>query len=116
MPSKRLPIKQLALTPVERGILIILMVFGRPMRQAEFKTQHGLTVKKSHRCKLSELGLIDVSKDFSFWLTSDGWAWVKRELSAARPKGLLGLGPLYAALNALSRLAARLDLPLEAAL
>jgi hypothetical protein len=108
--------KQLALTPVERGVLIILMVFGRPMRQAEFKTQHGLTVKKSHRCKLSELGLIDVSKDFSFSLTSAGWAWIKSELSAPRPKGLLGLGPLYAALNALNHLAARLDLPLEAAL
>ena len=56
--------KQPALTPVERGILIILMASGWPIKQAEFKRLHGLSVKKSHRCKLSELGLIDVSKDF----------------------------------------------------
>jgi len=116
MISARPPVKQLALTPVERGVLIILMSSGRPIRQVEFKTLHGLTVKKSHRCKLSELGLISVTKRFSFSLTSAGWAWIKGELFTPPPKGVLGLGPLYAMLNALSRVVSELGLPLEVAL
>ena len=108
--------KQPVLTPVERGVLIILMASGWPIKQAEFKRLHGLSVKKSHRCKLTGLGLIDISKNFSFSLTSAGWAWVQEELSASRPKGVLGLGPLYAMLHALKRVAARLEFPLEAAL
>jgi hypothetical protein len=108
---------QPALTPVERGILFILMVQGQPVKQAGFKSVHGLTVKRSHRQKLEEQGLIEVSKaPFAFALTKRGWAWLSAETAAQKPKGLLGLAPLYAVLSAIGQLAGRLGLPLEEAL
>lgn len=109
--------KRTALTPVERGLLFILMTCGDPIKQADFKKNHGLTVSKDHRQKLEELGLINVSKDpLTFSLTRQGWKWLTDELTAPRPKGVLGLGPLYAALGAINRLAKRLGMSLEEAL
>jgi hypothetical protein len=114
-PALSGPMKQTALTPVERGILLILMAAGLPVEQAQFKEVHGLSVRKNHRNKLVQLGLIDVGKErLAFSLTGEGWAWLKRELSAPRPGGVLGLGPLYAVLGALGRLTERLEMPLEA--
>jgi hypothetical protein len=108
---------QPALTPVERGILFILMAQGQPVKQAGFKSVHGLAVKRSHRQKLEEQGLIEVSKTpFAFALTKRGWAWLSAETAAQKQKGLLSLGPLHAALSALGQLANRLGLPLEEAL
>jgi hypothetical protein len=108
---------QPALTPVERGILFILMAQGQPVRQSGFKSVHGLAVRKGHRQKLEEQGLIEVSKaPFAFALTKSGWAWLSAETAAQKPKGLLGLGPLHAALSAIGQLANRLGLPLEEAL
>jgi hypothetical protein len=108
---------QPALTPVERGILFILMAQGQPVKQAGFKSVHGLTVKRSHRHKLEERGLIEVSEaPLAFALTKRGWAWLSAETAAQKPKGVLGLGPLYAALSVIGQLAGRLGLPLEDAL
>jgi hypothetical protein len=106
--------KQTALTPVERGILLILMASAGPVAQAAFKTDHGLSVRKAHRQKLTELGLIDVGQErLAFSLTGEGWNWLKAELAAPRPQGVLGLGPLYAVLGALGGLARRSDMPLQ---
>jgi hypothetical protein len=111
------PTMQPALTPVERGILFILMAQGQPVKQAGFRTAHGLTVKRSHRQKLEGQGLIEVSKTpLAFALTKQGWAWLSAETAAQKPKGVLGLGPLYAALSVVGQLAGRLGLPLEEAL
>ncbi len=108
--------KQTALTPVERGILLILMATGQPVEQAAFKTVHGLSVRKAHRHKLAQAGLIEVCNErLAFSLTREGWNWLRAELSAPRPKGTLGLGPLYAVLGAIGQLTGRLDMPLEAA-
>jgi hypothetical protein len=108
---------QPALTPVERGILFILMAHGQPVTQTGFKSVHGLAVKRSHRQRLEEQGLIEVSKaPFTFVLTKGGWAWLSAETAAQKPKGLLGLGSLNAALGAIGQLANRLGLPLEDAL
>jgi hypothetical protein len=108
---------QPALTPVERGILFILMAQSQPVRQAGFKTAHGLTVRRTHRQKLQEQGLIEVSEaPLAFALTKRGWAWLSAETAAQKPEGVLGLGPLYAALSAIGQLAGRLGLPLDEAL
>jgi hypothetical protein len=108
---------QPALTPVERGILFILMAQGQPVRQAGFKSAHGLTVKRTHRQKLEEQGLIEVSEaPLAFALTKRGWAWLSAETGAQKPKGVLGLGPLYAALGVIGQLTGRFGLPLEEAL
>jgi hypothetical protein len=109
---------QIALTPVERGVLIVLMAQGEPTTQADFKNRHGFEVKKNHRLKLAEAGLIEVAgkTQYTFTLTKDGWEWLSQELTAPPPEGSKGLGPLYAALGAINRLVKRLGLPVEEAL
>src|SRR5262249_2148289 len=98
-------------------ILFILMAQDQPVRQAGFKAVHGLTVKRSHRQKLEEQGLIEVSEaPLAFALTKRGWAWLSAETAAQKPKGVLGLGPLYAAMNVIGQLAGRLGVPLDEAL
>ena len=110
--------KQIALTPVERGIVIILMTRGKPVKQADFEKVHGLAVKKQHREKLVNIGFIEVKNkpQITYALTKEGWAWVSQELTVPKPKGSMGLGPLYAALGAIARLTKRLGVPLEEAL
>ena len=106
--------KPTALTPVERGILLILMASQEPVRQGDFLEKHGLSVRKPHREKLARAGLIEVGKEgLALSLTAQGWAWLEAELAAPRPKGVLGLGPLYAVLGALGQLARASDTPLE---
>ena len=110
--------KEIALTPVARGILIILMTQGKPVKQADFEKVHGLAVKKQHRHKLADMGLIEVKDKphITYALTNEGWTWVSQELTAPKPKGSMGLGPLYAALSVIDRLAKRLGLPLAEAM
>ena len=108
----------IALTPVERGILFVLMAHNQPLTQAGLQKGHGLGVKKNHRLKLQALGLIEVTVKpaFTLALTKKGWAWLEAELTAPKPAGSRGLGPLYAVLGVVSRLTKRLGLPLEEAL
>ena len=110
--------KEIALTPVARGVLIILMTQGKPVKQADFEKVHGLAVKKQHRRNLAEMGLIEIKEKphIAYSLTNDGWTWISQELTAPKPKGSIGLGPLYAALGVIERLARRLGLPLEEAM
>ncbi len=107
----------IALTPVELGILFILMAQGGPLKQADFAGGHGLAVRKQHRLKLRELGLIKVSEGpLTLALTKKGWAWLDAALDAPEPAGGKGRGPLYAALSVIGRLTKRVDMPLEKAL
>ncbi len=107
----------IALTPVERGILFILMAQGGPLRQDDFKKVHGLAIRRQHRLKLQNLGLIQVSEGpLTLALTKRGWARLDTGLSAPEPAGSKGLGPLCAALGVIGRLTKRLGLPLEEAL
>jgi hypothetical protein len=108
---------QPALTPVELGILFILMAQGQPVKQSGFKSEHGLAVKRGHRQRLEEQGFIQVSENpFTFALTKKGWTWLEGEAAAPKPAGIMGPGPLCAALGAIGQLAGRLGLPLEEAL
>jgi hypothetical protein len=93
------------LTPVERGALFVLMANGRPLREsADLKAVYGLALKPNHRTKLQRLGLIETTqKPWTHVLSEKGWQWAKEQLSAARPKGLTGMGPLYAVLHGLGK-------------
>jgi hypothetical protein len=107
----------IALTPVERGILFILMAQSGPLTQTDFAGVHGLTVRRQHRLKLQELKLIEVSEGpLTLALTKKGWAWLGAEIHAPEPAGRKGRGPLHAALRVIGRLTKRLDIPLEEAL
>jgi hypothetical protein len=104
-----------ALSPVERGILVILMAQGKPVKQTDFKAAHGLSVGKQHRDKLHSLGLIEVGKNpITYSLTPLGWAWFGEQVAGAKPKGAAD-APLHAALFAIDRLVKRLGLPLKEA-
>ena len=107
-----------ALTPVERGILFILMAHGEPLRQTDLTAGHGLRIKCSHRLKLRDLGLIEVSAKapFTLTLTKKGWAWLEAGLTAPKPNRSIAPGPLHAVLGVVNRLTKRLGLPLEEAL
>src|SRR5258708_32810492 len=93
------------LTPVERGALLVLMANGRPLKEsADLKAVYGLALKPNHRTKLQRLGLIETTKKpWTHVLSEKGWQWAKGQLSAARPKGQMGMGPLYAVLHGLRR-------------
>jgi hypothetical protein len=94
------------LTPLERGVLLVLMAAGGPLRQnADIIEKYGLSVKASHRAKLTTLGLVRVTTKpkITLELTDEGWAWARQEVLARPPTGLMGLGTLYAVLNGLGR-------------
>jgi hypothetical protein len=93
------------LTPVERGALFVLMANGRPLREsADLKAVYGLALKPGHRTKLQCLGLIETTKKpWTHTLSQKGWKWAEEQLSAARPKGQMGMGPLYALLGGLRK-------------
>lgn len=104
------------LTPVERGALFVLMAEGRPLKEnSELKEVYGLALKASHRSKLQRLGLIHTIKDpfFTHSLSEKGWQWLKEETAAPKPKGIMGMGALYAVLHGLRRHAERNGLRLE---
>jgi hypothetical protein len=93
------------LTPVERGALFVLMANGRPLREsADLKAVYNLVLKPGHRTKLQRLGLIKTTeRPFTHALSPKGWQWAEEQLSAARPKGQMGMGPLYALLHGLRK-------------
>jgi hypothetical protein len=94
------------LTPVERGALFVLMATGRPLREsADLKSIYGLALKPSHRTKLQRLGLIETTKKpfFTHALSEKGWQWASEQLTASKPKGQMGMGPLYAVLHGLHK-------------
>ena len=94
------------LTPVERGALLALMAAGRPLKESsELKGIHGIALTKEHRAKLQGLGLINTVKKphLTHSLSDKGWQWARDEIAAPTPKGLMGMGPLYAVLGGLRR-------------
>src|SRR5215470_12594362 len=103
------------LTPVERGALFVLMANGRPLKEsADLKAVYGLALKPHHRAKLQRLGLIETTKrPWTHVLSDKGWQWAKEQLSATRPKGQMGMGPLYAVLHGLRRHIERHDYTLS---
>jgi len=103
------------LTPVERGVLLILLAEGRPLREsAELKAVHGVALKASHRTKLQRLGLIrSTNNPLTYDLTQKGREWAKEEIGASRPIGQMGMGPLYSLLGGLRRYIDRHNLELQ---
>jgi hypothetical protein len=94
------------LTAVERGVLFALMASGRPLREsADLKVNYNLVLKPNHRAKLKRLELVETTeKPFTHSLSPKGWQWLEEQLSVeAPPKGLMGMGPLYALLHGLRR-------------
>lgn len=94
------------LTPVERGALLALMAAGRPLKESsELKGVHGIALSKEHRTKLQSLGLIDTVKKphLTHALSEKGWQWAREQIAAPPPKGLMGMGALYAVLGGLRR-------------
>lgn len=93
------------LTPIERGVLLALMAAARPLRESgELQSVYGLSVKPAHRTKLQSLGLIETTaKPWTHTLTPQGWQWATEELQKGPPKGIMGLGALYAVLNGIGR-------------
>jgi hypothetical protein len=104
------------LTPIERGALFALMAAGRPLKEnAELKGVHGIILKVSHRNKLRQLGLIETTtqKPLTHTLSKEGWQWARTEITATKPKGTMGLGPLYSVLSGLHRYIERNHYTLE---
>ena len=66
--------EQLRLSPIECGALFILMGEDRPLKErAEISQVHGLTMRKAHRDRLKEHGLIKSSSaPFVHRLTKKG--------------------------------------------
>src|SRR5262245_31858549 len=93
------------LTPVERGALLVLMAEGRSLKEnAELKRIHGVALHASHRNKLQRLGLIRSTKNpLTHSLSEKGWQWAEKEIAAAKPRGRMGMGPLYAVLDCLRK-------------
>jgi hypothetical protein len=92
------------LTPIERGMLIVLMAEGRPLRDRDLKGVHGIALAPRHRRRLQSLGLINATaKPLGYELSQKGWQWARNELAARRPDDQIGNGALYAVLNALDK-------------
>jgi len=94
------------LTPIERGALLALMAAGRPLKEnSELKRVHGIALKEIHRKKLQSLGLIDTTKKspLTHRLSDKGWQWAREQVVAPTPKGMMGMGALYAVLGGLRR-------------
>jgi hypothetical protein len=91
------------LKPVERGVLLVLMASGRPLREsADLKKTYNLGLTPAHRANLKRLGLVETTeRPFTHTLSPRGWEWAEKQLSAESPKGLMGMGPLYALLHGL---------------
>jgi DNA-binding PadR family transcriptional regulator len=94
------------------------MTQGRPVRQAEFAAKHGLKVKKQHRQKLEELGLIQVEHvpQITYSITQKAWAWLSQERARPVPRHSARFGPLYVTFGVIETLARRLGITLEEAM
>ncbi len=91
----------------ERAALLVLLVEGRELTNAELRDLAGITVDGSCRRRLNDLGLVTSTKvggAFAHELTDSGAVWCAAELSRARParSGSLG-GALYAVLAGVRR-------------
>ena len=77
--------EQLRLSPIECGALFILMGEGRPLKErAEISQVHGLTMRKAHRDRLKEHGLIKSSSaPFVHRLTKKGEDWVRSQFTSS---------------------------------
>lgn len=100
------------LTPKERGTMFALMAAGQPLSNPELKDRFRLELSKPQRDKLRSAELIRVGKGknvetgrtvLTLTLADAGWQWAATELTAEVPNGTMGLGPLYAVLQGLSR-------------
>jgi hypothetical protein len=96
MPADELTLK-------ERGVLLVLMANGRPLREsADLKATYNLALTPAHRAKLKRLGLVETTeRPFTHTLTPKGWEWAEKQLSAESPKGQMGMAPVYAVLHGL---------------
>ena len=103
------------LTPVERGVLFILRGEGRPLREnAEIKGIYGLTMRKAHRERLQECGLIKSSPaPFVHSLTRKGEEWVKRRFSSKATIPPREFVPLKAVLAVITQPLAQLGVQIE---
>ncbi len=77
--------QQLRLSPIECGVLFVLMGEGRPLREkTEIGQVHGLTMRKAHRDRLKEHGFIkSSSKPYVHRLTKKGEEWVKSQFTSS---------------------------------
>jgi hypothetical protein len=62
-------------------------------------------LKVGHRNKLRQLGLIETTmqKPLTHTLSKEGWEWARKEITASKPKGTMGMGALYSVLGGLHR-------------
>lgn len=85
------------LTPIERGVLVVLMAEARPLKEnADLKKTYKLGMTASHRKKLTALKFISTSSSpFEHSLTSEGWDFLMDEMRREDvPSGLMGQGAL----------------------
>ena len=77
--------EQLRLSPIEYGVLFILMGEGRPLKErAEIRQIHGLTMRKAHRDRLKDHGFIKSSPaPFVHRLTRKGEEWVRSQFTSS---------------------------------
>jgi hypothetical protein len=106
--------KQIPLSPVECGVLFILMGEGRPLKErAEISQVHGLTMRKAHRDRLKGHGLIKSSSaPYVHRLTKKGEEWVKSQFTPSASISAQSMVPFGAVSAVFRRLAARQDVPL----
>ena len=104
--------EQLRLSPIECGVLLILMGEGRPLKErAELSQVHGLTMKKAHRDRLKERGLIKSSSaPYVHRLTKKGEEWIMSQFTASATIPGASLVPFGAVAAVFKRLSDRQDL------
>lgn len=86
------------LNPIERGVLIALMTDGGfLLENADIVQRLQIGMKKSHRTRLKELGLIETrEKPFAHKLTDKGWGFVQNEFPTDVPSSQVKLSALNA--------------------
>ena len=106
--------EQLRLRPIEYGVLFILLGEGRPLKErAEIRQIHGLTMKKAHRDRLKDHGLIKSSPaPFVHRLTKKGEDWVRRQFTSSSSISGQSRVPFGAVAAVFQRLADRENAPL----
>ena len=94
----------------ERAILFALMAQGRELSNKELKELYKIELKGASRTKLNRDGLLLSRKQGSGFvhdLTDKGWAWVRKEFTAAPPPAAAASWPHF--MRFLATLAAGLD-------
>jgi hypothetical protein len=103
--------QQLRLSPIECGVLFLLMGQGRPLKErAEIIQVHRLMMTKAHRDRLKEQGLIKSSSaPFVHQLTKKGEAWVDSQFTTSATIPEASLVPFGAVAAVVRRLAGGQD-------